>query len=94
MVSICSASLTNGCSNRYECHQDWNSQFADSGAEGCRRFAQSGRGRGWAVRIDVSSGADWFSHGFLVLSGMTDFLYKATDYYAPESECSLVCGMI
>lgn len=27
-----------------------------------------------------------FAHGFLVLSESADFLYKATDYYAPEHE--------
>lgn len=27
-----------------------------------------------------------FAHGFVVLSDSTDFLYKATDYYAPEFE--------
>jgi dTDP-4-dehydrorhamnose 3,5-epimerase len=27
-----------------------------------------------------------FAHGFLVLSEQADFLYKATDYYAPEYE--------
>jgi len=27
-----------------------------------------------------------FAHGFLVLSESADFLYKATDYYAPEFE--------
>ncbi|GAB3774046.1 dTDP-4-dehydrorhamnose 3,5-epimerase [Ramlibacter monticola] len=27
-----------------------------------------------------------FAHGFLVLSDGADFLYKATDYYAPEHE--------
>ncbi|MEW5892056.1 MAG: dTDP-4-dehydrorhamnose 3,5-epimerase [Pseudomonadota bacterium] len=27
-----------------------------------------------------------FGHGFLVLSDSADFLYKATDYYAPEHE--------
>ena len=27
-----------------------------------------------------------FAHGFLVLSAFADFLYKATDYYAPEFE--------
>ena len=26
------------------------------------------------------------AHGFLVLSGSADFLYKTTDYYAPEHE--------
>lgn len=30
-----------------------------------------------------------FAHGFLVLSGSADFLYKTTDYYAPEHERSL-----
>jgi len=27
-----------------------------------------------------------FGHGFLVLSESADFLYKTTDYYAPEHE--------
>lgn len=27
-----------------------------------------------------------FAHGFLVLSDSADFLYKTTDYYAPENE--------
>ena len=27
-----------------------------------------------------------FAHGFLVLSEMADFLYKVTDYYAPDLE--------
>ena len=27
-----------------------------------------------------------FAHGFLVLSDTADFLYKTTDYYAPEDE--------
>lgn len=27
-----------------------------------------------------------FAHGFLVLSGTADFIYKTTDYYAPEFE--------
>jgi dTDP-4-dehydrorhamnose 3,5-epimerase len=27
-----------------------------------------------------------FAHGFLVLSEYADFLYKTTDYYAPEHE--------
>jgi dTDP-4-dehydrorhamnose 3,5-epimerase len=29
------------------------------------------------------------AHGFLVLSESADFLYKTTDYYAPEHECAL-----
>lgn len=31
-----------------------------------------------------------FAHGFLVLSESADFLYKTTDYYAPEYERCLV----
>lgn len=31
-----------------------------------------------------------FAHGFLTLSDSADFLYKATDYYAPEHERSLL----
>ena len=27
-----------------------------------------------------------FAHGFLVLTATADFLYKTTDYYAPEHE--------
>lgn len=30
-----------------------------------------------------------FAHGFLVLSERAEFLYKATDYYAPEHERSV-----
>ncbi len=30
-----------------------------------------------------------FAHGFLVLSEMAEFLYKTTDYYAPEFEQSI-----
>ncbi|MCY1542791.1 dTDP-4-dehydrorhamnose 3,5-epimerase [compost metagenome] len=30
-----------------------------------------------------------FAHGFLVLSEYADFLYKTTDYYAPEHERSI-----
>ncbi len=31
-----------------------------------------------------------FAHGFLVLSDVAEFLYKVTDYYAPEYEQSVV----
>ena len=31
-----------------------------------------------------------FAHGFVVLSETAEFLYKTTDYYAPEYECSLL----
>jgi len=30
-----------------------------------------------------------FAHGFVVLSDTADCLYKTTDYYAPEHECSI-----
>ncbi len=30
------------------------------------------------------------AHGFLVLSDTAEFLYKTTDYYAPEHECCIV----
>jgi dTDP-4-dehydrorhamnose 3,5-epimerase len=31
-----------------------------------------------------------FAHGFLVLSEIAEFLYKTTDYYAPEHERALL----
>ncbi|MGL4879994.1 MAG: dTDP-4-dehydrorhamnose 3,5-epimerase, partial [Waterburya sp.] len=31
-----------------------------------------------------------FAHGFVVLSDTADFLYKTTDYYAPEYERSIL----
>ena len=31
-----------------------------------------------------------FAHGFLVTSDRAEFLYKTTDYYHPEFECSLL----
>jgi dTDP-4-dehydrorhamnose 3,5-epimerase len=30
-----------------------------------------------------------FAHGFVVLSDSADFLYKTTDYYAPQFERSI-----
>jgi dTDP-4-dehydrorhamnose 3,5-epimerase len=33
---------------------------------------------------------EWFAHGFVVLSESAEFLYKATDYWAPEFERSLL----
>jgi dTDP-4-dehydrorhamnose 3,5-epimerase len=30
-----------------------------------------------------------FAHGFLVLSEFAEFLYKTTDFYAPQFECCL-----
>ena len=31
-----------------------------------------------------------FAHGFMVLSEQADFLYKATDFYAPEHERTII----
>jgi dTDP-4-dehydrorhamnose 3,5-epimerase len=31
-----------------------------------------------------------FAHGFLVLSDMAEFVYKCTEYYAPEHDRSLL----
>ena len=31
-----------------------------------------------------------FAHGFLVLSDFAEFLYKTTDFYAPQHECCLM----
>jgi dTDP-4-dehydrorhamnose 3,5-epimerase len=31
-----------------------------------------------------------FAHGFLILSEVAEFMYKTTDYYAPEHERSLL----
>jgi dTDP-4-dehydrorhamnose 3,5-epimerase len=31
-----------------------------------------------------------FAHGFLVLSDVAEFLYKTTDYYAPEHERAII----
>lgn len=31
-----------------------------------------------------------FAHGFLVLSESADFLYKTTDFYAPQYECCIL----
>jgi dTDP-4-dehydrorhamnose 3,5-epimerase len=30
-----------------------------------------------------------FAHGFLVLANATEFLYKTTDFYAPQHECCI-----
>jgi len=42
------------------------------------------------VLSDVNKRLFWvpegFAHGFLVLSDTADFLYKTTDYYAPQHE--------
>ena len=35
---------------------------------------------------------DGFAHGFVVLSETAEFLYKTTDYYAPEYERSILCN--
>lgn len=45
------------------------------------------------VLSDVNHHQMWippgFAHGFLVLSESTDFIYKCTDYYAPQFERTL-----
>lgn len=49
----------------------------------------------WAGALLTDAGAEqlWvppgFAHGFLALSETVDFLYKTTDYYAPEHERSI-----
>lgn len=52
---------------------------------------------GKAVAVELSEDnhrmfwvPEGFAHGFLVLSGSADFLYKTTDYYHPASERSLL----
>lgn len=50
----------------------------------------------WAGALLTAEGQEqmWvpagFAHGFLVLSDSADFLYKTTDYYAPEYERTVV----
>jgi len=48
-----------------------------------------GKWVGFQLSAENSRGAwvpEGFAHGFLVLSESADFLYKATDYFAPEFE--------
>ena len=52
---------------------------------------------GQSVTFNLDSGSRrmaWippgFAHGFLVLSDQAEFLYKTTDYYAPEHERTLL----
>ena len=51
-----------------------------------------GRWVGFALSAEAKNMA-WippgFAHGFLVLSATAEFLYKTTDYYAPEHERSI-----
>ena len=42
--------------------------------------------------IQSSYPSEGFTHGFVVLSETAEFLYKTTDYYAPEYERSIVCN--
>ena len=48
----------------------------------------------WTVLSDTNHRQMWippgFAHGFLVLSEYADFLYKVTDYYAPEHERTIL----
>jgi dTDP-4-dehydrorhamnose 3,5-epimerase len=59
------------------------------------RRSSPGFGRWVGVRIDAESKRMlWvpagFAHGFLVLSEQAEVQYKATDYYAPEHERTLL----
>jgi dTDP-4-dehydrorhamnose 3,5-epimerase len=59
------------------------------------RRSSSTFGRWTASRLDAASHRMmWippgFAHGFLVLSEQADVLYKASDYYAPEDERTLL----
>ena len=40
-------------------------------------------------KLSVEMMGRGFAHGFVVLSGMAECLYKATDYWAPEFERSI-----
>ena len=58
---------------------------------------RSSRTFGKAVSFNLDSASRrmaWippgFAHGFLVLSAEADFLYKTTDYYAPQHERTLL----
>ncbi|MNC88703.1 dTDP-4-dehydrorhamnose 3,5-epimerase [compost metagenome] len=51
-------------------------------------------GKWVAVRLSAANHRQlWvpegFAHGFVVLSEFAEFLYKTTDYYAPEHERSI-----
>jgi dTDP-4-dehydrorhamnose 3,5-epimerase len=57
---------------------------------------RSSRTLGQSVTVELSAANRYmlwvppgFAHGFLALSDDTDFLYKCTDYYAPELERSI-----
>ena len=52
---------------------------------------------GQAVGVELSAEnkrqlwvPEGFAHGFYVMSESAEFVYKCTDYYAPEFECSLL----
>lgn len=55
------------------------------------RRASATFGRWMGIELSAENGRQlWvppgFAHGFLVLSETADFMYKCTDYYAPEHE--------
>jgi dTDP-4-dehydrorhamnose 3,5-epimerase len=59
------------------------------------RRSSASFGKSVAFNLDAASKrAAWippgFAHGFLVLSEHAEFLYKTTDYYAPEHERTLL----
>ncbi len=58
------------------------------------RHSSASFGRSVAVRLSAENKRQlWvpegFAHGFLVLSEVAEFLYKTTDYYAPQHERSI-----
>lgn len=59
-----------------------------------RNSPHFGRWTGVELNCDVPGRMFWippgFAHGFVVLSEHADFLYKTTDYYAPEHECAVL----
>lgn len=55
------------------------------------RRSSASFGRWYGVRLSAENKRQlWlpegFAHGFVVLSEVAEFLYKTTDYYAPEAE--------
>ena len=54
--------------------------------ENCEVIALSADARELFGAFLAMPGRGVFAHGFLVLSDSADFLYKTTDYYAPQHE--------
>ncbi|MDR0701498.1 MAG: dTDP-4-dehydrorhamnose 3,5-epimerase [Azoarcus sp.] len=66
----------------------------DIGVDLRRSSPNFGRWGGVELDEDAPQRMVWippgFAHGFVVLSESADFLYKATDYYAPEHDHSIL----